>query len=143
MSSAVQAGRRSGQHLEARIIRESEREHVVLWDGFQIPSASNMREHHMVRARRVKAQRQAAYVLARLLPRWSAPLTVSLLRISPRLLDSDNLVSAFKAVRDGIADGLGVSDAANSGVTWLYDQVRRCDTASRHAVSVRVERGGA
>lgn len=138
MSSAVQAGRRSGQHLEARIIRESESEHAVQWAGMTIPSATNMREHFMARARRVKAQRQAALVLGRLLPRWSVPLIVTFCRVAPRPLDSDNLANAFKAVRDGVADALGVSDAPSGGVEWLYSQRR--GAPHQHAVEVFVWR---
>ena len=35
---------------------------------------------------------------------------VLLTRIAPRMLDSDNLEGAFKAVRDGIAEALGIDD---------------------------------
>lgn len=41
----------------------------------------------------------------------AAPFVVVVLtRIAPRPLDSDNLESALKAVRDGIAEGLGIDD---------------------------------
>jgi hypothetical protein len=36
-------------------------------------------------------------------------------------LDGDNLQSGFKAVRDGVADWLGVDDG-NSLVDWQYAQ---------------------
>jgi len=141
MSSAVQAGRRGGQHLEARILRESESEHAVQWAELVIPSAANLREHWAVRARRTRAQRDAAFVLGRLLPRWSVPLTIALCRVAPRLLDSDNLASALKGVRDGIADALGVSDAPSGGVEWVYSQRR--GAPHQHAVEVVVRRGAA
>jgi len=37
-------------------------------------------------------------------------LPVRLVRIAPRGLDDDNLGAAFKSVRDGIADALGIDD---------------------------------
>jgi hypothetical protein len=49
------------------------------------------------------------------------PFVVTLTRIAPRKLDSDNLNSAFKAMRDGIADWLCVDDGHES-VTWVYAQ---------------------
>ena len=51
------------------------------------------------------------------------PLTVTMTRIAPRELDSDNLAISFKHVRDGIADWLGVNDN-DKRVTWKYAQER-------------------
>ena len=42
-------------------------------------------------------------------------------RIGPRRLDGDNLQRACKAVRDGVADALGIDDGSEA-VTWAYDQ---------------------
>jgi hypothetical protein len=49
------------------------------------------------------------------------PATVVLTRVAPRKLDGDNLQSGFKAVRDGVADWLGVDDG-NGLVDWQYAQ---------------------
>jgi hypothetical protein len=49
------------------------------------------------------------------------PLVVTLIRRSPRALDDDNLRSAAKAARDGIADYLGIDDR-DPRVQWRYDQ---------------------
>lgn len=39
------------------------------------------------------------------------------------LLDDDNLRTAMKHCRDGVADGLGKDDSAKSGITWEYHQL--------------------
>lgn len=98
--------------------------------GMPLPSAANLREHKFARARRVKRQRAAGYALtmsattreerAALL---AAGVVVTLTRQSPRALDDDNLASAFKAVRDGVADALGIDDR-DPRVRWRPVQVR-------------------
>ena len=37
-------------------------------------------------------------------------------------LDSDNNVAAFKHVRDGVTDALGLKDDDDPRLTWAYDQ---------------------
>jgi hypothetical protein len=59
------------------------------------------------------------------------PVVVTLVRVGPRALDSDNLQFAFKAVRDGVADALGVKDH-DPRVTWEYAQ-------EKGAYAVRIE----
>jgi hypothetical protein len=61
---------------------------------------------------------------------------VTLIRVAPRKLDDDNLQSGFKALRDGIADRLGVKDN-DPRVKWKYDQVR--GRAKEYAARVRIE----
>lgn len=51
------------------------------------------------------------------------PCSVTLTRIAPRELDTDNLAGAFKACRDGIADALGVKDN-DPRVAWVYEQTK-------------------
>ena len=95
----------------------------------------NQRDHWAVKAKRVKAQRSAAHLaFKRAGSGWDGcRLLVTLTRVSPRVLDDDGVVSALKAVRDGVADALRVNDR-DPRVSWLY--------AQRHgaaAVEVRVE----
>lgn len=52
------------------------------------------------------------------------PVLVTLTRIGPRTLDGDNLQGACKAVRDGVADALGVDDGGEQ-VTFEYRQEKR------------------
>jgi len=49
------------------------------------------------------------------------PAAVRLTRVAPRPLDDDNLQRALKAVRDGVADWLGVDDR-DPRVRWFYAQ---------------------
>ncbi len=69
------------------------------------------------------------------------PLVVLLTRIAPRKLDGDNNQGALKAVRDGVADWLGIDDGADC-VTWTYGQEQGAPKAYavRVEVSERVER---
>ena len=100
-----------------------------------VPSTSNLREHWRTRAKRVKVQREAALISMLSVDmreallearRWAgteAVRHVSLVRLSPRKLDDDNLRGALKAVRDGVADALGVDDAHPS-IVWHYGQAQ-------------------
>lgn len=107
-------------------------------------SEANRRDHWAVRAKRAKSQRTAVALALRCrLARWGLPLVVTLTRIAPRALDDDNLRSALKAVRDGVADALGVDDGSEQ-VTWRYAQCRPGKGAPTRfqvavAVSVRLE----
>jgi hypothetical protein len=55
--------------------------------------------------------------------------------VAPRALDGDNLQSAFKAVRDGVADWLGVDDG-HKNLDWQYYQ--RKDGPKVYAVEIEV-----
>lgn len=52
---------------------------------------------------------------------------VTLLRVSPRLLDMDNWIAACKSVRDGIADAFDLSDNAPH-LRFRYDQAIQSKT---------------
>lgn len=84
----------------------------------RVESVANLREHWSVKAKRAKAHRKAAIVVPAKLP---LPTIVYLTRIAPRPLDDDNLASAFKALRDGIADRFGVPDN-HPDLTFHYCQ---------------------
>lgn len=98
----------------------------------RIESVANRREHWATRARRTKLHRFAALAVQP----HPLPCVVTLVRVAPRRLDGDNLQSGFKALRDGIADRLGVDDA-DPRVTWKYDQVR--GRAKEYAARVKIE----
>lgn len=97
-------------------------------------SGMNAREHHMARARRVKAERAAtAWALVTLKPP-SVPCVVKLTRLAPSSgLDSDNLQSSCKGIRDQIAQWIGIDDK-DPRVDWRYDQARD----KRYSVVVEV-----
>jgi hypothetical protein len=63
-------------------------------------------------------------------------VAITLTRIAPRALDSDNLASGLKAARDGVADALGVDDGS-SRIEWRYAQQR--GKAGEYAVRVEIQ----
>ena len=79
-------------------------------------SEANGRDHWRVKAKRTKQHRRWA---AALCPRHALPCVVTMTRLSAGELDDDNLRSALKAVRDGIADAPGAS-----GVSTLQGDER-------------------
>lgn len=81
-------------------------------------SEANRRDHWAKKAKRVKSQREAVYLAC---PKAEVPCVVTLTRVAPRSLDSDNLQSALKATRDSVAQRLGVDDA-DERVEWRYAQ---------------------
>lgn len=111
---------------------------------FEIPARlvgeSNQREHWAARARRAKTHRECGYMYARA-NRVSValvPCIVRITRIAPRKLDDDNLQGSAKAVRDGLADALGVKDN-DPRVTWLPVEQER-GKANQYKVRVQIER---
>ena len=90
-------------------------------------SEANLRQHWGKRARRAREQRQAARFLVRASCNGTdalvldGPVSITLTRIAPRKLDSDNLAISLKAIRDGVADALGVDDGC-SHIEWHYAQ---------------------
>ena len=94
-------------------------------------SEANRREHWAAKAKRAKAQREAARVISitelrrvdRAIHVMDICHRITLTRVAPRKLDTDNLARSLKAVRDGIADALGIDDG-DERVVWLYAQRR-------------------
>ncbi|MEJ7746335.1 MAG: hypothetical protein WKF61_06210 [Luteimonas sp.] len=82
-------------------------------------SGANVREHWALRSKRAKSHREACIAV----PGHPVPCVVTLTRLGPRELDSDNLAISAKHVRDGIADRLGVNDN-DKRVEWRYAQER-------------------
>ena len=88
----------------------------------KVVSVANMRMHWAVKARLTKDHRKKAYnALCAVAAPPTPPCTVVLTRVAPRALDGDNLQSAFKAVRDGVADWFGVDDG-DQRLDWQYCQ---------------------
>ncbi len=87
---------------------------------------------YIVKAQRVKEQRFSAYLLLReqfgsVAISQTSRILIELTRVATRTLDNDNLRSAFKAVRDGIADYLKIDDGSER-LTWAYAQEFKCKT---------------
>ena len=105
----------------------------------KIVSVANMRLHWAVKAKLTRDQRNRTRMSLAAVAQSSGvemlPATVVLTRVAPRKLDGDNLQSGFKAVRDGVADWLGVDDG-NGLVDWQYAQ--RSGKAGEYAVEIEV-----
>jgi hypothetical protein len=113
---------------------------VKLYVPVRTYNLTNARTHWRVRSKRVREQREAVtYVL--LGADWSAlpkptpetPWAVRLVRLGPREMDDDGVVSAMKATRDAVAAFIGVDDRDRKRVRYWYDQEKSKD------VGVRIE----
>jgi len=98
-------------------------------------SEPNARGHWAKRAARARSQRtkarQSAQAAAQAV---GLPAVVRLTRFAPSNgLDDDNLRGALKAVRDGVADALGIDDR-DPRARWEYHQQR-----GEYAVMVELE----
>ena len=98
------------------------------------------------RAKRNKRHRtQARFFTGRALGalKLQPPIMVRLTRESPRELDSDNLAGAFKYIRDGVADAIGLASHDRDGpIAW--DCVQRPGPTREPAVVIEIhylERG--
>lgn len=96
---------------------------------YEIPirtiSEANNREHWAAKAKRTKSQRLMSRLitisaLSRHKELWH-PMTITLVRHGKRKMDSDNLARSFKAVRDGIAEAIGIDDG-DDRINWQYRQ---------------------
>ena len=102
----------------------------------KIISTANARLNRFKLASMNKSHRMAARnAMAQVAQAPALPLTIVLTRIGPKTLDTDNLAGGFKAVRDGIADWLGVDDGS-SQLDWQY--LQRSAGAGVYAVEVEV-----
>jgi hypothetical protein len=104
----------------------------------RILSEANGRESWRRKAERTRLHRSTARAV---LQRFARPvhggqIYIDLVRIAPRKLDDDNLVSGFKAVRDGVADWLGIDDGSPR-LAWRYKQ--RKGQAGQYAAQVVVD----
>lgn len=91
----------------------------------KVVNESNQREHWTKRAARTKDARGTVAMVVRMQVKQLGPppYVVTLTRIAPRNLDTDGVVSALKATRDGVADALGIDDG-DERIEWRYGQRR-------------------
>ena len=106
----------------------------------ELASEANAREHHMARHRRTRWHRDttAAALHGRIPPR--GPWAVTMVRVAPDALDSDNATNSAKHVRDQIAEWLGCGDGPRDPVTWTVTQETAHSPAVRVVVETRSER---
>jgi hypothetical protein len=101
---------------------------IIVSLPLRIVSEANARDHWTKSAKRAREQRGVTAFALR--PKLTSAVVkpqrmtvVTLTRQGPRSLDSDNLQRALKAVRDGVADALGMDDA-DPRIEWRYGQER-------------------
>ena len=106
-------------------------------------SEANTRGHWAVKARRAKIQRGYAShaILASGWKYKGGGVVVELTRIGKRLMDDDNLAGSFKAIRDGIADALGLDDGDRL-IAWRYHQRIGRDYAVEIGIEARNSKVG-
>lgn len=96
---------------------------VIEIDYIKLSRGQNEREHWRVKHQRVKRERTSAYWAVKEQKPPKLPVKVRLVRLSPGTLDYDNLVGAFKAIQDGVADAYRIADN-DERISWVYDQAR-------------------
>ena len=97
----------------------------------RVVSEANARGSWHGGASRAARQRSTVALALQAHRRPALPVSVRLVRWAPRRLDGDNLQRACKAVRDAVAEWLGVDDA-DPRVSWHYAQ----GTARTYALGV-------
>jgi len=121
---------------------------IRVWLPIRIRSEGNVRQGWRAVAHRKKQHRDEVFLVVGAHQRQlelEPPLRVTLIRIGPRDLDSDNLVAGFKFVRDGVALAVGIDDGDRERIRWRYGQRRSGATAAalcpwKYAVEITVER---
>lgn len=103
-----------------------------------VSTVSEANAHEHWRKRQQRAKRQRGSVVCHLLEHRyrlpKLPVRVTLTRLSPRQLDSDNAVGAMKHCRDGVADVFGVDDGDER-----YEWVVRQEKSKRPGVRITIE----
>jgi hypothetical protein len=114
-------------------------------DGFDLKAVEVRRQHAKTRAEEGNVGPEIDAMLerqARLGKPW-LPCTVTLTRIAVRTLDDDNVATAFKRCRDGVAKALGVDDRHREIVRYEYAQETvkaKRGMPSPKLVRIRIER---
>lgn len=112
--------------------------HIVVTLPIKAESVANLAEHWRKKHARAQLHRTTAWAELRRVSQPKVilgPIEVTLTRIAPRSLDSDNLASSLKATRDGIADWLGIDDKDTPRLKWSYGQ----EKGAPKTYAVRVE----
>ena len=112
----------------------------ITWP-MKLESRTNQREHWSKQWRRDKHQKDIVrqLLLTKRLELPHGPWDIFLIRIKPedrrvKFLDSDNLQASFKAIRDQVADWLGIDDGDESAASWNYSQ----ETGPEYAIEVEI-----
>ncbi len=91
----------------------------------KIVSVANKSEHWTQKYRRQKTQKRQIYYFlinyVKIFPK-NVPNKIKFCRYGLRLLDSDNLIIAFKHIRDQVASLFCVKDSPTDPISWEYSQ---------------------
>lgn len=114
---------------------------IIFQAAIRTISESNQREHWTHKAKRAQIQRQQSHYAwlkvvkpGLMFEVLQPPYVVTITRIGPKVLDSDNLARSQKTVRDQVATELGIDDGSDL-IDWRYDQ----EATGRREYAVRVE----
>lgn len=103
-------------------------------------SEANMHEHWSHKSKRAVQQKKVVWAKwNQVQPQVSLPCIVTLTRCAMKILDEDNLMIAFKAIRDQLADlilpGLAKGQAdGDPRIKWEYAQ----EKAKIHGIKIRL-----
>jgi hypothetical protein len=114
---------------------------VFTIDGLRLVNIANVRWHWAQKARMAANHKSITRGFMNAAMRDAArlvlPLEITLVRIGPGTMDSDNLAISGKHVRDSIAECLGLDDG-HPMLTWKYRQEKPAKGA-KHKYGVRCE----
>lgn len=100
-------------------------------------SELNNTDHHFRKYRRKQILQNAVKLYLNAF-KWVLPCEIELSRLAPRTLDEDNLVGAFKSVRDQIAQmalgGKKGQKDSDSRISWHYKQ----EKVARHLAGFKI-----
>ena len=111
----------------------------------RLSSTANIREHWAKTYKRSKKQKLAIRSAWKTCVKGSIrlPVAITLIRVAPRTLDYDNLVSAFKCIADAISDcikpGLAPGQADRKDIFFSYDQIK--STKKRYSIIIEIQKG--
>jgi hypothetical protein len=131
------------EHALALTTVEAPGRHCLTIPGLKLVSEKQQRDHWSVKAKRTRFQRATTYY-ALCETGWQPPClpcTITLTRIAPAVLDTDNNVHSLSAVQDGVADwlggGFGRGQDRQPGLMFAYAQDR--GRPQEYAVQITLE----
>lgn len=133
LRAPVAAARQRGELVEASAHRDGPRVTLVA-KGLRLGLTKNSRLHPQAEARARRRERQ---VIDRALVGIAAPpgpWRVVITRLGPRAMDTDNVCTSAKGVRDAVAAWLGIDDG-DERIAWEV----RGEIARGHAVRVQID----
>lgn len=124
----------------------SEKRKWIVFVGVRVQSEANLRQHYMERYRRSRKQKECTMIaLIRDMgargKNWEGCYKIQPIRIKghgQRDFDSDNIWISFKAVRDAVAEYLGINDGS-SRLEFLHPIQRKPKNLESPGVIVEIE----